>query len=172
MRRDAKKIFVGIDESNHGKYPEYFAAVFSCFESDIKKRKMEKQRDKNEHQSLLSMLSRERDFAFLRVDSCEEEKLQKNKIGIVVASLIYDFTRHSKNEEPSNYLVFVDGHLTKHAIDNARRIVTDITSLNENSIEIIPENDDEIPILNYADEIAHFFFRQPEKEVGNFVCII
>jgi hypothetical protein len=168
MRKEVEKVYIGVDESNHGKYPEYFAAVFSPFESDVTARKMKKQREKCKHQNLLSMLARERDYSFLRLEKPDDEKLGKDKLGIVIASLISDCVEdYEIRGNYTEYAIFVDGIIDNKSIGRARSIVSDLTEIEKQFLIIKPSSDERIPIVNYADELAHFFFRHTTSHDQN-----
>lgn len=170
MGKEVEKVYIGVDESNHGKYPEYFAAVFSPFESDVRARKMKKQREKCKHQNLLSMLARERarDYSFLRLEQRDDEVLGKNKLGIIIASLIYETVESCEiyGNFPE-YIIFVDGIIDNKSISRARGLVSDLTEVEKQFFIIKPSSDERIPIVNYADEVAHFFFRHTTSHDQN-----
>ena len=145
-------IFVGIDESNHGRYPEFFTAVFSQILSDISLHQLKIQKERHDHKDLFKSLAK-RDYAFLRLYQEDEERLGNDKLGIVIASLV-----HQKIKEGYDFYIFVDA-LEERKISRAREVVSEITGLEKKFIMIQSSSDEQRRILHDADELAHYLFR-------------
>ena len=110
-KRDSN-LYVGIDESNHGRFPEYFVAAFSQIRSDISQGSFEKVRV--DHNQLFRKLNC-RDYSFLLLNESDLGKHPKRNAGKfkmidnIVASLIYGINLTEYDE----FKILIDGKLTK-----------------------------------------------------------
>lgn len=150
-KRGSGILYVGIDESNHGRVPEIYTAVFSEFPSDVNPcYSLEKQRQN--HQKLWAKLKR-RDYSFLFVEKRDRYRFDKDLLGVVVASLVVGSQTADRQIK-----IFVDA-LEKQKINRLRSMVAELTGIEKKFLLIESGNDEVLPLVNYADELAHFLFR-------------
>jgi glutaredoxin-related protein len=143
-----KRGYLGIDESNHGRYPEIFVAVFSTNPADIKKRwNLEKKRNKGNIFSLLNG----REFKHIRVTKDYGNFLDVNDISLIVFSEFIKFFKDNLE------LVIIDGEMKKGSnIEKLERILYPNPIP---KIKVIPKADTKYEIVNVADRIANLLYR-------------
>ena len=153
-------MYLGIDESNHGRFPEIFVGVSSNRDKDIEERVLEKIRDKRRQ----GILAGRKEFRYILVPS-DYRKLFDSyhaMIFVVYAELIkaYPQTEH----------VIIDGENRE-----SERILKGLEFILKNvpQIEFIPKADMIIPIVNAADCIANRLIEyrtsQPKKSKTRYV---
>ena len=148
---------VGIDESNHGLFPEIFCAVRSKKKKDIieggKKEKI-----RANFESLLREVE-ERSYSFLVLASKEDYKRigQKNIGGVVAASLLVGTPRNFETLK-----IFFDGDLKKPERNYMRDIISEYLAVSKDGISIYcgGNYDQRIPLVNLADGMARYLFRK------------
>ncbi len=150
-------VYVGVDESNHGRIPEIYTAVFSTFDSDITPCKG-LQKERKSHSRLWSMLTK-RDYSFLLVGKPDRETLGKDLLAAVVASLI---SGHVPQDHYAR--IFIDA-LEKSRIPRMRNLISQLSEIDRKQLSIEVGNDDQLPIINNADELAHYLFRHATLDV-------
>ena len=164
------KYYAGVDESNHGKYPEVFVAVSSLHEVDaiyheevLPKRRIHCKTESQLEKAVKAMLGC-RDFRFLlankeHADYCEDQCLGMNYLkisamGQVVSALGLD----------EKTKVIVDGYGTNKDMGDIRAII----KKNARDKKVSPashyilfehQGDQHFPIVNIADSIAYMLFR-------------
>ncbi len=168
--RGDSNLYIGFDESNHGKSPEVFVTSFSRDPKDIQERSIGKTR--THKPSFLDTISYDYTFMLLQAYDMHNPGYL-NLFGNVLGSLIKDRV-HSND---SLYL-FVDGeikHSTEKEIHDLKDIIANVSGINRSQLTLRygPDFDRIYPIVNVADELAHYIFRKltPEKMAENSHCV-
>ena len=151
---------VGIDESNHGRYPEVFTGVASCFERDINEGVFPKKR--GNHKTLFGHLNK-RDYSFLFLEENDLKRIgPENLLGTICASLImgFDFEQFEKIR------FWLDGEITFGKKAEVRKVISYYSKrpVKQIKIEGGPRFDQTYGIVNLADELAHYIFRKTTIE--------
>lgn len=155
---DEGTCFVGIDESNHGRYPEIFVGVFSNDPRDIQYSSFSKQRRKN-YNPFAELDNRIYCFSLLR----KKDKLRilnkadKDLEGLATSSLIHPF---SKSNPGLNYEIYWDGEKEPGAPDHIKEMVCNNCEIESKNISIKSGKklDTSLYIVNLADSIAYQLF--------------
>ncbi len=162
-------MYVGIDESNHGRFPEIFVAVFSTFDSDIEERSFKKSR--RNHKNLMRRLGR-RSYSFLLYSSSDRklfrERESYKEVGAIVASLISPEILEQEDEKILD--IYIDGEHQHRTLVYCRDIVSNVLDIDKECVEVScgPSLDEKLRIVNIADEIAHWLYRkQPLNDLAN-----
>ena len=158
-------LYVGFDESNHGKYPEIIVATFSRDSSMILESTIPKQR--NHPASFLENLSC--DYTFLLNPTEWKESNYSYLMANIVGCLI-----KPKINFNDTVRILIDGEI-KHSSDkemnHLKKNIADIAEIHKSrlSLKFGPDFDRTYPLVNLADEIAHYIFRKltPEKIAEN-----
>ncbi len=155
-----KEIYMGVDESNHGRYPEIFVAAFSSLKKDINPLKFKKIR--NPSLGFFGNFS-QRDYAFLFMEENDFNRISKEEVlGIIISSLLYD-----KNVlHESKLKILIDGAITPTQKQTARELIPKYVNLNKENISIDsgPGFDQKYKIVNLADAMANYLFRNSSSE--------
>jgi len=150
------EFYLGIDESNHGKYPEYYVAVYSPFLSDIAKTTgLPKQRRRRTVESFLG----QRDFRYFEIT-----ERYKESIGSYHATRIIALSRLI-NSFDNLGTVFIDGDLNSEVIEEIERVLYPSAIP---KIETGPRGDTTILLVNMADALANILYRHSASR-GNTV---
>ena len=148
----SRTFYAGIDESNHGNFPEIFVAVFSYTKRlTIEGERLPKIRS---HIGTKDALFQNR-YSFLILRKDDTKRIPKNKLqGVVVSSLIFPKRRLIRSRGLD---VFLDGEVSSGKIRYIRDMATDICSANKEAIRIHAGAglDIKIPLVNRADRFAN-----------------
>lgn len=149
-----ESLYVGYDESNHSRYPEVSVAVFSTFESDVRRDSFEKIRS---HEKLFQRLTK-RDYSFLLLYEEHYLQFKKKTFGKVLSSLLKPKITTSNLEILD---IFVDGEWPKEIISYSKDLISDILEMERARVHIKTgaRLDKKYPLVNIADELAHYLFR-------------
>lgn len=151
------KKLLGIDESNHGKYPEIFVGVYSENLEDLLETEGLGKIRRNS--KLDSAIKKNQDFKYVVVPK-EYAKIlgRKNIPRVACAELIKSFNGLDS--------IIVDGDFPKIFKTDVRRIAYPIKAGN---IKTIPKADITYPLVNSADHIANLLHRHYShgKNIGN-----
>lgn len=146
---------VGIDESNHGQFPEIFVATFSFDKEDFLdnfpiKKKISKTSPIKKFQKNYNYL--------IAIENDYERLAPREFMGVLTSSLIYD----KREEFPENLIVFIDGYMKNSSKIYTRDLISDFCSFNKNNIFVHSgaDFDRTYPIVNYSDAIARHLFRR------------
>ncbi len=156
-------LYVGIDESNHGKFPEVFVSVFSNLEKDIEKQPyIPKSRN---HNKLFGKFSK-RDYSFLLVSENDHKRIPKYEfMGVVTASLIKD----KVGRDIENLLIYLDGEIGQTKQFFIKYLVSKTCNIEIKRIHVKSGAgmDTKYKIVNIADQMAHYLFREaPPKKIS------
>ena len=150
-----KRLYLGIDESNHGRTPEVFVAVFSKLEQDIlEHNKLPKRRS---NANPLKSMGR-RKYSFLLVNETDFERIpEKEFMGVVASSLIQE----EFDKENTHLDVFIDGYLKKSKQIYAKDLISEVHDIPKDYISISSGSkfDQTYKVVNLADSIANHLFR-------------
>jgi len=151
-------LYAGIDDSNHGNFPEIWAAVFSNNPEDILPRKYQGRRD---NLKLLTHNISFRDYRFLEVSREESERLEKSLLARVVVSLITDHRLHNHYNKLE---LVIDGRVTREDKKRMRESLRGFQT-GANIKGICKVGNYKYPkILAIADELAHHLFCDCSRE--------
>ena len=159
------ELYIGIDETNCGRFPEIYVAAFSNLKKDSYSRQFRLKKRRNDHNSLWGRLSR-RGYSFLFLSKSDHERISKRDfLWTVIASLSEDTLEEMKEVEKTSFII--DGEVLNSRLAYTRDSLAEYLSLGRNRLEVIAgaKYDEIYPIVNLADEIAHVLFRHstPEK---------
>ena len=140
--------YLGIDESNHGKFPEIFVGVFTETLSDTKKTQIPKRRGKD----VSKLLGSGRQYRHIRVlqDDADLIKSDEKRKLVVFAEFIKFFGRLGGLEQ-----VIIDGLFPEGGISNLRKIIYPLNPI----IVVEPFADETYNLVNIADGIANRLHR-------------
>ncbi|MBN2459691.1 hypothetical protein JXB28_05375 [Candidatus Woesearchaeota archaeon] len=166
-----QKGYLGIDESNHGRFPEIFVAVYSLFDCDIKpayslseplevmyKKQIPKVKKKKNVE--ISDIVKKRDFKYVLLTEDFKDRFGFEGVrAIAYAELI-------KALSPLE-LVIIDRDIDPLLKENMARIIHP-----QKLPDVVAENnaDHRYPLVNMADHIARRLFRyyQPFKNERSY----
>ena len=150
--------YLGIDESNHGRYPEIFVGVHSTIAKDKRKGEFPKIRRKiRSIEKEISDNGQKRDYRFVSIPEEFSDYLTRDQLALVAMSeliIFYDI--------PSNVngvtldTVLIDGNRSCSEVDKLKEIIYPHTP----KINCIPKGDKLYRIVNLADLAAHALFRE------------
>lgn len=164
-------LFMGIDESNHGRFPEVFAGIFSSFKSDavLKGSRVKKEdllpKTRKHKENPISKFG-ERYYSFLIAEKKDYDRFNNREfIGNVVASLL----DRNIPEDLDRLLVFIDGNDFESRRNYAKDLIVDRYSLKRDQVKISSGGnfDRQYPLVNLADKLAHYFFRNSHEMENN-----
>jgi hypothetical protein len=145
-----KRGYLGIDESNHGRSPEIYVAVYSRCVSDLERKRLGKKRREVDILELLGG----REFRFIVFDSRDVGLIGVDNLMYVACS---KFIRHfGATTELSQ--VLIDGRLEGEQKRMLEKIATG-NSIVIPKIRPIRNGDIRVPLVNIADHIARLLFR-------------
>lgn len=144
--------YLGLDESNHGRYPEVFVAVYSRYPQDIiyREKPMLKRRKKPSHLPQLG----DREFRHILI--LREHRDILGTEGNVRVMVLAEFIKNFKGLE----LVIVDGDPNSHEIESLHKVIAPSECP---QILYTTRADVTYPIVNQADSVANHLFRYYKK---------
>lgn len=151
-------VYGGLDESNHGRFPEYFSLVLSGKERDSIKLTLGKAITNNNLRNIFKRVAR-RGHTFLQAEQVDYDRIIPFKfIGYVSASLCEDFLPKDLNL----FKLFIDGKLETPKRIYLRDLIADIYGFSKRQVEIQAggKYDKKYPIVNMADGISRHYFRK------------
>lgn len=151
----------GIDESNHGRYPEFFVAVSSYAHSDFVEvpHLLPKIRKKTSREAMKSLFSKFscREYSYLTVLEEDFDRWPKyEQKGIIISSLLYPLPKISVLE------LYLDGEVRSDILRDTKSIVSDFLDIRGKcAVKIFTgkDLDRRVPIVNLADQLAHYFYK-------------
>ncbi|MBI2629139.1 hypothetical protein HYW74_03580 [Candidatus Pacearchaeota archaeon] len=152
-------LYVGIDESNHGRYPEFFAAALSeyAFEGQIislndKGKLLNKVHNRDVS---LEQLAKENHHSFLILNEGVVRSQREKTLGVICASLLLEEINSDINE----IFINIDGEHQKQELYYVKAFVSHIAkiSIRKIYIESGKKLDQRCPIVNRADMLAYVF---------------
>lgn len=152
-----KTYFVGIDESNHGRFPEIFVGVFSTLTQDIKNSSYPKSRKKKED---IEEKIGKRDYSFTLLNEKDFHRVpEKDLGGLVASSLIKPF---SGIENVKKFDIYLDGEKKYYDIEHSREMISNLCEIPKSDVSIYSgkQFDRIYYIVNLADSIAYQLFKR------------
>ena len=153
-------LYVGWDESNHGRFPESFAATLSYDERNLIPDTLHKVHY-SPNKLFPAPIRRERSMnathTFLYFLFQDKLNLPPQSVlGTVLSSLLRGLSSH----DVSRLELFLDGEKRKGEIDFARELISETTSISKRRIdfEYGAKLDEINPLVNLADQFANFYF--------------
>ncbi len=153
------KLYMGVDESNHGRFPEIFVAAFTGSEqySSFKTVSRKKPMYFFENPGLI-------DYHLLLATRSDYDRIPKNEfLGIVIVSLLQDYPL--KNFDSLD--VFIDGEVGSNSSLFVKEFLSKHYSFQKNRISVTSgaDLDRKHSLVKAADLFAHKFFKEstPEK---------
>lgn len=156
--------YIGIDESNHGRFPEVFVAVFSNKEGDAMVSSEPRIPKKRRGHPNLQRRLRERHYSFLLLTEQDEDPLERDKVfGLVVANLLHGV---SLQDQVSLY---IDGELPEQRVAYVEKALVDGLGYSTRDIKIEQgkDLDRRVEIVNVADETAHWLYKKTLKKLSD-----
>lgn len=156
--------YISIDESNHGRTPEFLVAAFSNFESDKKiysSVKFPKQR-KNHKKLTRRLKGRDYNYLILPEEFCWVKDVDLT-FGAAIGSLI------SELEFSEELRLYIDGWVGSRRRDYVQEAVKIVTGLRKKDIKIRSgkDLDRKQNLTNLSDEIAHWLYKKYGKTPNN-----
>ncbi|MCK4589339.1 MAG: hypothetical protein KAT77_02775 [Nanoarchaeota archaeon] len=147
---------LGIDESNHGRYPEVIVGVYSYFRKDILLNSGLSRRYKK---TIFSEFGLSRKFKHIIIPREYEKILGKEGITHNIKVIAYAELIKSFFEESGENLskVLIDGEMRESDLERLARVLHPIRMP---ETETIPKADSKYPIVNFAHRIARKLFRE------------
>lgn len=154
---DKETYFVGIDESNHGRYPEIFVGVFSNDLRDIKKSSFGKIRNKKE--DLVEKLGN-RDYYFSLLNKKDKYRIPDRDLGgLITSNLLFPFIRDHPN---SKYELYWDGEIKLNDLIHTKEMTCNLCGIEEKNLLVRAGKsfDKKYYLVNLADSIAYQLFKR------------
>lgn len=153
-----KKGYLGIDESNHGRYPEIFVAVYSeNLEDLVEHQKLSKMR--SARRSIDPLLG-DRKFRYILIPEKYGMLLHNQSVSLVIFS---EFVHHFDNIEK----VVVDGESNLFMLSDFKKIMS---PMKYPEIECIAKADTKYTLVNIADNIANLLYRDFNRSHSSYIC--
>lgn len=159
-------LYVGIDESNHARFPEIYVSVMSNFCEDISRQKLSKKR--RDHGNLFARLNKRR-YSFLLFDEPMFKAFNKTN-GIkerrFLATIIPNLLDKEKLMEYGNTDIYIDGEMPSLTQKYLRDAISEFCGVEKRKLSVIAgaHFDQIYPVVNMADEMAHYLFRHKSME--------
>ena len=154
---------LGIDESNHGRYPEIFVGVYSEIKKDSRKGEFPKIRRKIKSiNSELSSNGQIRDYMCVVIPVEYTEYLTREQLGLVAISHLISFYDNIYAHETLDD-VLIDGSKSLCEVDKIKEMI----SPHSPKIRCVPNGDRIFKVTNYADLVAHALFKEYNSKKQN-----
>ncbi len=154
--------YIGIDESNHGRFPEIFVGVYSHFPSDTSINFYERIKPP----SLFARLAK-RNWRYLIVSETDYKNFGPHEIKVYTATSLIT----ALNPQENFLEIFVDGELRRKEREEIKEIITKTLNLTFLCVEVRPliksrrgkyQKTNHITLL--ADSLANYLYRQKTLE--------
>ena len=152
--------YAAYDESNHGRFPQIDVLTMSGLKKYVQKGTFPKQRKKKP--CLRTGINN--DYSFLLSSEADYKRIPKKEIlGLTIASLISD---HICLEKLDSLKLFIDGEHLISKRNYIKDLFVEIFSIPRNKIIINSgaNFDRKYLLVNWADSLAHYFFRKCTPE--------
>ncbi|MEM4259362.1 MAG: hypothetical protein QXS38_01190 [Candidatus Pacearchaeota archaeon] len=162
IRRGDKTLYIGIDESNHGRSPEIIVAVSSTIYSDASPVKTSEKVRIDEGSLMRFFSNKERDF---RYTSIKREKDSAIDLEYIACCLIEKLVAREKKEEVDVLEILIDGEGKVSGGEEIVKLMRDYgrrRSINSIRIKYYPKKGFSYKyprMLFLADSLAHYLFR-------------
>ena len=147
--------YLGIDESNHGRWPEIFVAVYSKFYQDIVEHEKQLSKIRRNGSSAVLPIVKNRTFRHILIPESYGRKVGGDGTSLVVIS---EFIKYFGDVEE----VVIDGKpkLEGHMVENLERMVHP-TKLPK--VSFIVKGDTKFQLVNIADHVANLLHKYYSK---------
>jgi hypothetical protein len=161
-------LYAGIDESNHGHDNEIFVAVQSYEKKYSFFGKYAKSVDagnpgETKKQRTERVVSEAPDYSFLILQQEFKRKIPPSHlIGVIISSLLQDV----ETEMCEKIKIYLDGEWKSTDILYIKDRTADVLRIKKDEIEINygAKFDQKIKLVNFADHLAHYLFREKTLE--------
>ncbi|MBS3150571.1 hypothetical protein J4425_02085 [Candidatus Woesearchaeota archaeon] len=153
-----KNVYIGIDESNHGKFPEVYVSVLSTNPEGIIPKRLQKIRSRVRLEKIIKELE---DFKYTIVERNNSDYFEKNGVRAqAISTLLLNF-----EIIPSRTFVYIDGEDIKGVAQDILTIYNSKSRLNfERDHLIFAVGGDTIfPVVNDADRLAYKIFTEVQR---------
>jgi hypothetical protein len=164
---EERRLYVGLDESNHGRYPEFIVAVSSIMKSDAVLKTITGRERMSDEEIVRFLENEQRRYRGVRA---ERGQIPRNKHQLVEAGpyLVEKLLRENEKEYGRIYHleIFLDGDIMSREIDRLHKMLLELRVRESMGIciECCPKKESggyEYPrLLAAADSIAHALFRE------------
>jgi len=144
-------MFLGIDESNHGRFPEIFVGTFSPYKKYVKEGCFDKQRDVA-NRNFLDIPYRHLIFSLT-----DSQIIGRVNIPIVAVCELAKYAHSLK----SLHTIFLDGELSSKQRSAIEKIIFDIHK--KTTLRVEPQLDTSLCLVNEADNRANALHRYYAK---------
>jgi hypothetical protein len=120
LENGVENVYVGIDESNHGRSPEVFVASASCIQDDCK---IIPNFPKIKPQDAFDLM-RKRDYRYALINHRQYQIYGSELIASVASELIFSF-----NFVPYSLSIFIDGELRERQKIRTKELVAEKLNL-------------------------------------------
>ncbi|MCF7799353.1 hypothetical protein K9M74_05620 [Candidatus Woesearchaeota archaeon] len=155
-------MFVGIDESNHGWFPEIFVGSYSPSTDNLVRGNFPKKRIKKRNQTK-NYARKFANIPYVHTIFSETSKNIIGKVNIPVVA-ICELARYVNGVSPVD-TIFVDGELLLEQVETIERLIYDFNKSTKLHAE--PRLDKKIRLVNEADNRAnhfhHYYSSHPDK---------
>jgi hypothetical protein len=163
MLERGRTLFIAYDESNHGRFPEICVAVFSLNSKDFEKYSNPTSKKHSGADDFSGKLIT-KDYSLLLLNQIDKERIKENELlGRILGSL----TIQKLNFFDGSFSFLIDGEWAKSKLDYTKDFISEINSIEKEKISIQCGKDfDKLyPLVNFADEIAYWHYKNstPEK---------
>ena len=144
--------FVGVDETNNGRFPLIYAAVFSNHFPDIAESEKLMVKRRRNHQEIYEKLTGKH-YSFTIIQRDDLDLIDSHQVkGIALASLV------SGIELKIPFRLYMDGALSERESDFIMSSLEGVTGIDRESINLYSgkDLDRKIKLVNIADETAHW----------------
>ena len=150
--------YLGIDESNHGRFPEIHVGVFSNHRPDWRKGEYCKSRKKSMPiNGALRENNLERDYRHVLTPKDHTKIFSKDQLALIsITELVWFFSEESfMLDDDGIEKVLIDGDKDPRGRDKLKEMIYPLTP----KIEFVPGGDRKYRIINLADMAAYQLFR-------------
>jgi hypothetical protein len=168
MRKKSEQtLYVGLDESNHGRYPEIIVAISSLIPEDASISKMQVRNRMSEEEIIKFLSNEQRNYVYIAAR--ERELDTSNPIVEAAPYLVDKLVREAqkKNNNIDSIVIKLDGELRREDITQLSENLFDLRAIRKISsadIHAYPKSKvvmyDYPTILIAADTLANLLFRK------------
>ena len=159
-------LYIGVDESNNGKAFEIHTSVFSIHTSDAIELSKESLLPKlRSHQNLFGRLKK-RDYSFLLFTDSDKKRISRyDQTGAIITSLIHGEFDHTIFDwtDFDSFNFILDGSRYPREIDRmVDMVIEKIPKIKPSKVSVSygGKYDQRYPVVNLADQLAHYLFRK------------
>ncbi|MFW6231409.1 MAG: hypothetical protein ACOC32_05310, partial [Nanoarchaeota archaeon] len=143
--------FLGIDESNHGRFPEIFAGIYSDSERDLKKGEYSKLRHrKGTIAGKIRENNAPREYRHVVIPQEYTKLFSKNQLGLIAMS---ELIKHGGSDLEQ---VIIDGEKNLDDISKLKELVHPSAP----KVLFVPKGDKTYRLVNLADFTAYRLFKE------------